>query len=177
MSVNFQLSEKNLTCELAVLLALSSALRRSFMQHLNINFMAKTKSCNKFYFNKLHKSWTKGKAPPAVTYQEYSQDESLRVVKTLDEYIAQTERGRSGEEHSQLLLSFIHPHTPVVSSAISGWLKAILMKSGVDTGTFKAHSTRSAASSKAGLQGVSVEDILKRVCGDISETLSKISYS
>ena len=95
MSVNFQLSGKNLTCELAVLLALSSALRRSFIQHLNINFMAKTKSCNKFYFNKLHKSWTKGKAPPAVTYQEYTQDESLRVVKTLDEYIAQTERGRS----------------------------------------------------------------------------------
>ena len=96
-----------------MLLALSSALRASSMQHLNINFMAKTKSCYKFYFNKLHKSWRKGKAPPAVTYQEYTQDESLCLVWTLDEYIARTERWRSGEEHSQLLLSFIHPHKPV----------------------------------------------------------------
>ena len=51
----------------------------------------------------LHKSWRKGKAPPAVTYQEYTQDESLSVVRTLDGYIAGTERWRSGEEHSQFL--------------------------------------------------------------------------
>ena len=36
------------------------------------------------------------------------------------------------------------------------------MKSGVDTGTFKAHSTRSTSTSKAGLQGASMEEILKR---------------
>ena len=51
----------------------------------------------------LHKSWRKGKAPPAVTYQEYTQDESLSVVRTLDGYIVGTERWRSGEEHSQFL--------------------------------------------------------------------------
>ena len=39
------------------------------------------------------------------------------------------------------------------------------MKSGVDTGTFKAHSIRSASISKAGSQGVSIEDILKRDAG------------
>ena len=32
----------------------------------------------------------------------------------------------------------------------------------VNTGTFKAHSTRSASTSKAGLQGASIEDILKQ---------------
>ena len=104
----------------------------------------------------------KGEVQPAVTYQEYTQDESLCVVRTLDKYIARTERQRSAEEHPQLLLSFIHPHRPVVSSAISGQLKTILMKSGMDTSTFKALSTRSASTSKAGLQGASIEDILKR---------------
>ena len=92
MSVNSQLLEKTLICKLTVLLALSSALRASPIQHLNINFMSKTRSCYKFYFNKLQKSWRKGKALPAVTYQEYTQDESLCVVRALDEYIAQTER-------------------------------------------------------------------------------------
>ena len=81
MSVNSQLSEKNLTCKLTVLVALSSALRASSTQHLNNNFMAKTKSSYNFYFNKLHKSWRKGKAPPVVTYQEYTQDKSLCVVR------------------------------------------------------------------------------------------------
>ena len=161
MSVSSQLSEKNLTCKLTVLLALSSALRASSIQHLNINFMAKTKSCYKFYLNKLDKSWRKCQAPTAVTYQEYTQNESLYVVRTLDEYIARTERWRSAEEHSQLLLSFIHPEKPVVFCTISGWLKTVLMKSGIDTSNFKAHSTRSASTSKAGLQGASKEDILK----------------
>ena len=55
-SVNSQLSEKNLTCQLTMLLALSSALRASSIQHLNINFMAKTEPCYKFFFNNLHKS-------------------------------------------------------------------------------------------------------------------------
>ena len=103
--------------------------------------MSKTNSCYKFYFNKLHKSWRKSKAPPAVTYHEYTQDESLCVVTTLDEDIARRERWRSEEEHSQLLFSFIQPLKPAVSSATSGWLKNILMKSGVNTGTFKALST------------------------------------
>ena len=66
-SVNSHLFEKKLACKLTVLLALSSALRASYIKHLNINFMAKIKSCYKFYFNKLHKSWRKGKVPPAVT--------------------------------------------------------------------------------------------------------------
>lgn len=39
-----------------------------------------------------------------------------------------------------------------------------LMKSGVDTGTFKADSNRSASTVKAGLQGASIEDILKKGC-------------
>ena len=35
------------------------------------------------------------------------------------------------------------------------------MKPGTDTNTFKTHSTRSAATSKADLQGASIEVILK----------------
>ena len=93
MSVNSQLSEKNVTCKLTVLLALSSALRASSIQHLNINFMVKTKPCCKFYFNKLHKSWRKGKGPPAVTYQEYNQGKSLCVVWTLDDILPEQRRG------------------------------------------------------------------------------------
>ena len=144
-----------------MLLALRSALRASSIQYLNIDLMANTKSCCKFYFNKLHKSWRRCKAPPAVIHQEYTHDESSCVVRVLGEYIVRKEKWGSGEEHSQLLLSFIHPDKPVASSAVPAWLKAIFMKSGVDTGNFNAHSNRSASISKAGLQGALIQDNLK----------------
>ena len=76
MSVNYKLFEKNLTYKLTVLFALCSALRASSIQHLSIKFMAKAKSCYKFSFKK---GWKKGKAPLPVTFQEYTQDETLSV--------------------------------------------------------------------------------------------------
>ena len=42
-----------------------------------------------------------------------------------------------------------NPHKPAVSSTTSGWLKNFLRKAEVDIGTFKAHLTRSASTSKA----------------------------
>ena len=83
-------------------------------------------------------------------------------MNTLDESIAKTEKWRSGEEHSQLFLSFIHPHKHVVFSLISELLKIIPMKSGVDTTNIKTHSTRSTSTSKASLQDASMENILKQ---------------
>ena len=119
----------------------------------------------KFYFHKLHESWRRGKASPAISYQAYTQEPNLCVVKTLDEYISRTEVWRSGEDCSQLLLSFVNPHKPVVSTTFSGWLKNVLKKAGIDISTFKTHSTRSASTSKADLSGAPIEEILKRGVG------------
>ena len=118
MSVNYKLFEKNLTYKLTVLFALSSALRASSIQHLSIKFMAKAKSYYRFSFKN---GWRKGKAPLPVAFQEYAQDETLSV--DYGGIYSQTERWRSGEEHSQFLLSFLHPYKPVISSRTSGWLK------------------------------------------------------
>ena len=48
------------------------------------------------------------------------------------------------------------------------------MKSGVDTSNIKAHSTRSASTSKAGLQGASIEEILKRGSWSNKSTWQKL---
>ena len=164
MSDNLQLPDKDLTHKLTVLMALSSASRASSLQHLNIKSVARNDMSYKFYFHKLYKSWRSGKALLTISYQAYTQDPNLCVVKTLDEYISCTEGWRSGEECSQLLLSFVNPHKPVVSSTISGWLKNVLKKVGIEISTFKVHSTRSASTSKAGLSGAPTEEILKRGC-------------
>ena len=140
-----------------MLFALSSALRASSIQHLSIKFMAKAKSYCRFSFKN---GWRKGKAPLPVAFQEYAQDETLSV--DYGGIYSQTERWRSGEEHSQFLLSFLHPYKPVISSTTSGWLKTVLMKSSIYTSTFKTHSTRSVSTSKTDLHGASIQGIFKR---------------
>ena len=49
----------------------------------------------------------------------------------------------------------------------------MLLISGVDIGVFKGHPTRSASTSKAGLSGLSLPDILGRGCWSNSSTWQK----
>ena len=49
----------------------------------------------------------------------------------------------------------------MVSSTISGWIKNVRREAAIDTNIFKGHFTRSASTSKAGLAGLSVTDILE----------------
>ena len=173
MSDNSQKSDQDLTHELTDLMALSSASKASSLQHLNIKFMTRNDTSYKFHFHKLHKSWRRGKAPPTISYQAYTQDPNLSVVKTLDECISRTQGWRSGEECSQLLLSFVNPHKPAMSSTISSWLKNVLKKKGIDISTFKAYSTRSASTSKADLSGAPINEILIRGSWSYKSTWQK----
>ena len=79
-------------------MALSSASRALSTKHLKIKFMARTEMSYKFYFHGLHKSWRRDKALPTSSYQAYTQDHNLCVIKTLDQYICSTESWSSGEE-------------------------------------------------------------------------------
>ena len=51
-------------------------------------------------------------------------------------------------------------YKPICSSSIARWMKTVLASAGVDTDQFKAHSTRSAATSAAKSAGVSLRDIM-----------------
>ena len=58
-----------------------------------------------------------------------------------------TSTGRKLPE--QLFLSHIQPHNEVTKLTIARWIKAILNLAGIDINTYRAHSTRAAATSKA----------------------------
>ena len=120
------------------------------IHHLNTEFMAKDKDRYIFYFCKLRKSWRKGQAPPAIIYFAFGEDKALCVVETLTEYI---NRSKSWRESN---------HNAVVSCTISGWLKKTFKQAGINTDLFKAHSTRSASSSKASVGRTPLVEILKR---------------
>jgi len=73
-------------------------------------------------------------------------------VTTLQAYELKTQEFRhlgNSEEKKTLFLSWIGKHDPVTGSTIAQWLKTCLQEAGIDTGVFKAHSTRGAAASKA----------------------------
>ena len=57
MSDNSQLSDKDFTHKLTVLMALLPASRASLLKHVNSKFMARNDMSYKFYFHKLHISW------------------------------------------------------------------------------------------------------------------------
>ena len=76
----------------------------------------------------------------------------------------------------QILRSFIGSHGPVSSSTIARWLKGCLKNAGVDTSKFQAHSVRAAATSKAGLSGLTVEDILKAADWSSEGVFQKFYY-
>ena len=83
--------------------------------------------------------------------------------KTLQVYEGKTESFRRQEdaERTKLFLAVVRPHKPVSSSTLARWLKSLLGKAGIDTGIFKAHSVRGAATSAAANAGVTTSDILK----------------
>ena len=96
-------------------------------------------------------------------YPKYSQDLDICPVTTLQVYEARTLEFRdvsSDSPKTSLFLSWIGKHLPVCSSSIARWLKTGLSESGIDTGIFKAHSVRSASSSKAAALGITTVDIL-----------------
>ena len=138
------------------------------IQHLNTVFMAKDKDKHIFYFSKLHKSWRRGQAPLAIIYFAFDEDKSLCVVETLNEYNNRSKPCREFNHEKQLLLSSIKLHNAVVSCTISGWLKMTLKQTRINTYLLKAHSTRSASSSKASMDGAPVVEILKRGSGSVS---------
>jgi len=162
LKCNEQLSLKELTHKLTMLLALTAASRSSEIYLLNINFMIRKTESYIFSFDKLTKTWKKGQSPPTIEFMNFPENPKLCVVKTLDDYINLSKHWRLTKDHSQLLLSTLKPHKPVAKSTIAGWMKSVLKNSGIDTTIFSAHSTRSASTSKAQLSGLSISDILKR---------------
>jgi len=161
MENNVELSDRDLNLKLATLLFLTSAGRCHEICYLNIMFMVRTSSSFKFFFAKVTKNWKKGKAPPCLEFQEYSDNSNLCVVTCIDEYLKRSALWRN-QGQDQLLLSHLKPYKEVQSSTIANWVKLVLKKAGIDTSLYKAHSCRSASTSKAKVLGLSLKDILKR---------------
>ena len=101
-----ELSDKFLTYQLTMLMALTSASHALGLQHLNIRFMVKTPSDFTFTFHKFHKAWKKGKSPPSVVFHSFKEESSLCVAAALNEYLKRSEKCRTSDEWQLLKVLF-----------------------------------------------------------------------
>ncbi|KAK3101242.1 hypothetical protein FSP39_002051 [Pinctada imbricata] len=168
---NISMTLKNLTLKLTMLLALTAAKRCSELARLDCRFMNFTRNESvTFVLPGLSKS---KKLNVSVTFHSFPSDRLLCAVDCLNEYLVRTEQFRLSDDSDPLLLSFIKPHNSIKPCTVARWLRMVMKDAGIDTSIFKAHSTRSASSSKVHNMGVSTADIMKTANWSCQSTFTK----
>ena len=159
---NGALDDGQLTRKLAMLLALTTASRASEIQKLNLNYFVDLGDTLEFSIKALTKTRRVGEKPRTIVLHQFADNSALDVVQCVRDYIVRTREWRVSDAHHQLLLGTVKPHGPVVTCTVAHWLVRIMELAGVDVATYKAHSTRSAATSKAKVMGLSIAEIMQR---------------
>ena len=148
-----QLSMKDLTLKFVMLIALTTGTTGTTGQRcqtltlldVSEGNMQKDKDCYNFMLTDHVKQDRPGKVFGNLRLHKYLTPE-LCVYTTLQQYFTITSTLRGS---TKFLIPYIRPVNAVTSSTIAHLIKAVLLQAGIDTLTFSAHSTRSAATSKA----------------------------
>ena len=114
-----------------------------------------------FHLKTPPKHFKQGKLSTPIEFRRYESDEKICPVATLDSYLTKTKTFRENQKTTKIFISYKKPHKPVGQDTTARWVKRMLDMSGIDTEKFKAHSKRSASSSKAALRGIPITDVLK----------------
>ena len=159
-SDNANLSFEKLTHKIVMLLLILSFQRKQSIHQIcrdNIKIMD-TKMI--LLPNSVLKHTTPYNPLEPIEYDRYS-DTKLCVVNCMEHYCKHRDQLITGMVE-KLLITHKRPHGPASSDTVSRWVKTELKASGINVVTFKAHSTRAAASSKAKQKGASISNILKK---------------
>ena len=166
-----ELSLKLLTFKLVMLISLTLACRTQSLHLLDLRGMIKKKDSYTLLYRNLLKQCRPGKDNSVAILKSYPPDRRLCVNFVLKEYLKRTEtlRGNSTE----LFISYMKPYKPVSRETISRWLRTVLCSAGINCDMFKTHSIRGAASSKAKMNSVPVDHILKTAGWSNTKTFGK----
>ena len=95
-----------------------------------------------------------------ISFHRFSENDKICPAKCLEDYINRTSKSRYENKTHLVFLSVNKPHKPVTRPTLTKWILKMLTAAGIDTSKFKAHSLRSAASSKVANLGLKLVDIL-----------------
>ena len=150
-----------------MLLVSAATNKCSEIKNLDIILLAKSKNKAIFSLKGFTETSKPGKQPPNAIFYSFPGNEvktqiNLCPVKTLEFYLKVSEPWWRKRDRSQLLLSFVKPHKPISSATLARWIKEMLKFSEINTDIFKAHSVRSASTSKAKSLGITTKYILRK---------------
>uniref|UniRef100_A0A914Y0T6 Tyr recombinase domain-containing protein n=1 Tax=Panagrolaimus superbus TaxID=310955 RepID=A0A914Y0T6_9BILA len=148
------LDAKTLSYRTVLLLALCSPKRANELAALSLDTVRR--SVGFWEFRLLITKNRKFGVPHVARYEKFS-DPKLCPLANIEFYLKFTEDFR--DNAATLLLSYQKPHRPVTSSTVSRWLKLALAEAGIEG--FTGHSTRSAATSKAAVSGLSAAQVIE----------------
>ncbi|XP_073238147.1 uncharacterized protein [Porites lutea] len=157
-----EMSLKQLTLKLTMILALVTAQRTQTLKLLSINDMQSKDGEYVFQITSILKQTSahggRQRHLPPIVLKKYDHDKTLCVFTLLQEYLITTSNLRGS--CSQLLICHCKPHGPASKDTISRWLKQVMLDAGINTSVFKPHSTRSAATSAAKSADVPLDEIM-----------------
>ena len=136
-----------LSQKLNMLLMLLAGQRGQSVHLLDIVNMTLTHDCVSFRVAELTKSSRPQFHPQELSFKRFDAEPNLCIVRTLQQYLQLTNPLRGDER--QLFITTTPPHRGVSRDTIRRWTKSIMAAAGIDLTIFSAHSTRSAATTKA----------------------------
>ena len=169
-----QLSLKDLTIKLVILLLLVTGQRGQSIHLLNLDGMSMSSQSCSFELLDHIKTSKPNKRDSSIDIESYQPDNTLCPLLTLKEYLKKTQPLRDTER--KLFISIIQPHKGVSRDTISRWTKSGLKSAGIDTSQFTAHSTRAASSSKAKERDVPLDVILATAGWCLATTFHKFYH-
>lgn len=173
---NDELSLETLTAKLTTLLALVTAQRVQTLSKIDVKNITIDEKGVIIRVPSTLKTSAVGRCQPSLILPAFTENLKICPVHCLKTYLKRTEVLRRPTEDG-LLITFKKPHKRASPQTISRWIKQTLIKSGIDTNIFTAHSTRHAATSAAAMRGIDVETI-RRTAGwtEKSEVFAKFYH-
>ena len=173
-----EMSLKQLTWKLTMILALVTAQRTQTLKLLSIDDMQTKAGEYVFPITSILKQTSangdRQRYLQPIVLKKYDYDKTLCVFTLLQEYLMRTAKLRGS--CSQLLICHCKPHGPASKDTISRWLKQVMLDAGINTSVFKPHSTRSAATSAAKSANVPLDEI-KATAGWRSSSVFAVYYN
>lgn len=156
-----EMSTLSLARKLATLLALTTLLRCEELASIRADSIRFSQLEVSFILGKPRKTQHSGPLK-RISVASWQRNEITCPVACIKAYIAKTADLRTAGNSAFLFIGSTRPHNPASSSTLGRWIKEQLREASVDTAIFSAHSTRSAAASKAVASGVSISTILNK---------------
>lgn len=138
---------------------LCTAQRGQTIWLLKLSGMSESEEGISFRMSDLLKHNKPGDPLSIIKIARFREDTRVCPVQCLKAYIRKTKELRKGID--ELLISTVKPYRAIGRNTVSNWVKRLLDLAGVDTGKFKAHSTRSASTSMVTKKGIDVNALLR----------------